>query len=305
MDPTVPTSGRGTVTLSSTNTSVFTNGVSLQFAFYIVDNTHLKVVEIDNTAGLAGDFYSAANTPSDGAFTSASALPPGNYAFTVAGTSSNGAYASGGIFNSGGSNVTGVLDINNGVIDIRTNSAITSASFSVDPGFGRIALPLTVNGTTENFAGYTAAYNTINGPVEFVELIQLDTNVVASGIAFPQNGTTSSLNGGFAISLAGVSGPKNGATKQDVLGQISTVGTTSLSGSLNINNFALSLLTPHTPLTSTTAIVTPSPNGRGTATVATSPANYSLAYYVIDGNTALAIETDGAHVTTGLLLKQY
>jgi len=311
MDATVPTSGRGTVTLSSTNTSVFANGVSVQLAFYIVDNTHLKVVEVDNTAGLAGDFYSAANTPSDGAFTSTSAFPPGSYAFAVEGTSSNGAYASGGIFNtaatsSGSSgNVTGVLDINNGAIDIQMDSSITSTSFSIDPSFGRIALPITANGVTRNFAGYTAAYNTINGPVQFIELIELDTNVTASGFAYPQNGTASPISGAYALSLAGVSGPKNGATEEDILGQISTIGTTSLSGALNINNFAASLLTPHTPLTSATSVITPTSNGRGTATVGTNAATYSLAYYVIDASTALVLETDGAHVTTGMLLKQY
>ena len=312
MDPTVPTSGRGTVTLSTTNTSVFTSGISFQLAFYIVDNTHLKVVEIDNKAGLEGDFYSAANTPSDGAFTAASAFPKGNYAFTVAGTSTNGAYAAGGIFNSSGSaaggtsgTLSGVLDVNNGTGDIRTNSTLTGSSYTVDQSFGRITLPLTVNGVTANFAGYTAAYNTLNGPVEFIELIELDTQTVAGGTAFPQNGSASSLNGNYAVNLAGVSGPKNGAVEQDVVGQVSTVGATSFNGALNINNFALATVASHVPLTSATAVVTPASTGRGTANVATSVATFALAYYVIDSNTAFLLETDGSRITTGLMLKQF
>jgi len=311
MDATLPSSGRGTLTFSSTNTSVFTTPTTLQFVFYIVDSTHLKVMETDNNAALTGDFYSAANTPADGAFNSAAALPAGSYAFTVAGSGTNGAYAAGGILNStGGSTsgtsgqVSGMLDVNNGIGDIRLNGTITSSTYSVDLNYGRITLPITVNGATANFAGYTANYNTSNGTVLLVVLIELDSKTIARGIAFPQS-SPSAPQGNYALNLAGASGPKNGAVEQDILGQISTVGTTSLNGSIFINNVAIGAVAPHISLTSNTNVVSPASNGRGTATIATSPATFSLAYYVIDTNSVLLLETDGARVTTGVMTKQY
>ncbi len=312
MDPTTP--GRGTLTFASTNTILATNGYTMQLAFYIVDNTHLKVVEIDNVAALAGDIYSYStavpNTASDGAFTAGSTLPAGNYAFTISGSSTNGAYAAGGIFNNSGTNaatsgsLSGVLDINSGVASLLLNTSITGSSFTVDPNFGRLIITIRVNGITENFAGYTAAYNTLTGPVEFVELIELDTKIIASGVAYPQ-ASSGQLQGNYALNLAGASGQKNGAVEQDVLGEVTAAGSTSLSGSLYINNYALNTLVPHSTLTSTTAVVSPTSDGRGTATIATSVATYSLAYYIIDSSDVLLLEADGARVTTGFLVRQF
>jgi hypothetical protein len=312
IDATVPNNGRGTLTFTSTNTTVFTGPTTtLQFAFYIVDNTHMKVVETDTSAAVAGDFYSSANMPADGAFTAAAALPVGNYAFTVSGHGSNGSYGAGGILAStGGSTGTsgligGVLDVNNGISDTRLNSTITGTSYTVDINFGRMTLPLGFNGATANFAGYTAAYNTSTGPVLFVILIELDTNTIATGYAYPQGSSVAPPQGNYAFSLAGASGPKNGAVEQDFLGQVSSLGTTSFDGNIYINNFALTTVTPHAALTSSTALLSPASNGRGTATFATSPATFTVAYYVVDANSVLMLETDGGRVTTGVMSKQY
>jgi len=314
MDATAPNSGRGTLTLASTDTAVFANGITLQFAFYIVDNTHLKVVEIDNAAALTGDIYgyngSSPAVAADGEFNAGAALPAGNYAFTVAGSSTNGAYAVGGVFNTNAvasatsGSLSGVLDINDGVASILLDASLAGSSFIVDPNYGRITMPLRVNNVTKNFIGYTAYYNSQTGPVEFVELIEVDANAIASGIAFPQ-ASAGALQGNYALNLAGACGPKNGAVEQDVAGQVTASGTTSLNGVLYINNFALATLVPHTSLTSSTTVVSPSPNGRGTATIATSVATYSIAYYIIDSENALLLEADGARVASGVMYVQF
>ncbi len=304
MDAALPDSGRGTVSLTSDNT-IFGGSLTLQFAFYMVDNTHLKVVEIDDKAVLAGDFYSAANTPADGSFTAESALPKGNYAFTASGISANGAYASGGIFNSNGTNaITGVLDVNNGIADIQLNGNLAGSSYSMDSNSGRVAFVLMVNGAQANFVGYPVAFNGASGPVRMFELIELDKNSIATGIAIAQT-STNSLQGNYALNLAGVSGPKNGAVEQDVIGHITTLGNTSFSGTLDINNFALTTTTLAAPLTIATAIVTSASNGRDTAMLVTNVASFSLAYYIIDDNNALLLETDGARVMTGLVSRQF
>ncbi len=312
MDASVPSSGRGTLTFSSTNTSVFTTATTLQFVFYLVDSTHLKVVETDNNAALAGDFYSAVNTPADGAFSSAGAIPNGGYAFTLAGTGTNGAYAVGGILTTGGATsggssgtVNGVLDINNGISDIRLNGTITGSTYTVDTNFGRITLPLDVNGATANFAGYTASYfDSSSNPVLLIILIELDAKAIASGIAYPQ-ASSSLAPGSYALNLAGSSGPKSSALEQDTLGQITTVSATSFSGDLFIDNLATGSVTPHVALTSNSTIVSPTSKGRGTATIATSIASFAVSYYVIDASRVLLLETDGARVTTGVISKQY
>jgi hypothetical protein len=307
MDSTLPGSGRGTVSLTSDNGILAASGtsVTLQFAFYMVDNTHLKLVETDNKAALAGDFYSAANTPADGSFTAASALPTGNYVFTAGGVSTNGAYASGGIFNSNGASaITGVFDINGGITDIRLNSSLAGSSYTADSNSGRVALRLFGNGATANFVGYPVAFNSPSGTVRMLELIELDKNVIASGTAVPQT-ATNPLQGNYALNLAGIPWPKNGAIEQDIVGQLTTIGSTSFTGTVDVNNFAQPAATPNVPLTSTTAIVGAAANGRGTVTLATNVTSLSLAYYIIDDSDALLLEVDGARAATGLVSRQF
>jgi hypothetical protein len=307
--------GRGTVTLTSTDSAVLgSSNASFEYAFYIVDDTHLKVVEIDGKAFLAGDFYSAANTPATGAFTAATALPTGNYAFTAGGSSGSGAYAAGGVFvaNGGSGAATsgsisgGVLDVNSGGVQIRLGSSLTSSSYSVDTSLGRILLPLTVNGGgTANFAVYRAAYNTPQGPVELLEMVEVDRNQVASGIAYPQTGTNA-LAGGYGLDLAGIANVKGGgAVEQDLIGQLATLGGTSLSGTLNINNFALTTTTSNVPLTIGSMIAGADSNGRGTLMLNTNVgAPFALAYYIGD-NGVLLLETDSTRVANGVLNKQF
>ena len=61
------TNGRGTITLTSTDSLVLVNTTtSFQFAFYMVNNTHMKLVETDNNYAMAGDVYSGAGTAAIG-----------------------------------------------------------------------------------------------------------------------------------------------------------------------------------------------------------------------------------------------
>jgi hypothetical protein len=171
---------------------------------------------------------------------------------------------------------------------------------------GRILLPLTVNGgSTANFAAYRAAYNTPNGPAELLEMVELDPNQVASGIAYPQT-STNALGGGYALDLAGIASVKGGgAVEQDFIGRLATSGGTSLSGTLNINNFALTTTTPNVPLTTGSTIAGTDSNGRGTLTLNTNvAAPVALAYYVSD-NGVLLLETDSTRVANGVLNKQF
>ena len=87
------------MTLTSTTTG------SRQYSFYLVDNTHLHIIETDRSAFVAGDIYSAAT----GATFSAANLSNANYVFTAGGKSSGGAYAKGGFLASAGTGMGNTL----------------------------------------------------------------------------------------------------------------------------------------------------------------------------------------------------
>ena len=120
--------GRGTLELISTVPGTGT----LTFAFYIIDNTHFKLVEIDNGSApvLAGDAFSAPNS-----ITLASLN--GSYAFTVAGAESGGPYAAGGVFTASGTGTIsgGVQDVNEQASTLHLAEQISSSgsTYTLEP----------------------------------------------------------------------------------------------------------------------------------------------------------------------------
>jgi len=311
MDPTFgTTNGRGVVTLTTNSTIFSSTGATttFQYAFYIVDNTHLKVIETTDTAKflLAGDFYSAPSD--DGSFTAAKALPAGIYAFTWSGSGSNGAYTGGGVLGSNGGGSTGggtagaiqegILDINNGGVKLLLNTNVFG-SFIVDPNLGRMTLSLTVGANSYLLAAYTAS----NGSVV---LIEIDSNGQATGNAYLQSATTALEQGTYAANLSGLANTNGGAQEQDVLGQIATSDGTVFTGTLDLNDFSTTTITlGEAVIPKDSTIDTPDTIGRGTFTLETSGGTFPLAYYVVDNNTVLLLATNSARVSTGMIARQF
>ena len=311
MDPNASTTGRGTLFLSTTNTFLTTNfGVTplvFQYTFYIVDSSHLKIVESDANFIMSGDIF--AETSGAGPYTAANLLPSSNYAFTTGGSSQAGPFGTGGVFVSGGGTGTatsgsitgGVYDNNNAGTTV-LDKTITASSFSIDT-FGRISLPLDP-GATYSYAGYAGTYNSANGPVNVVEMIDLETNYVDSGLAYRQT-SGSTPSGSFALNMTAAA--NNSGTEQDFEGQFGIGNTGTITGNLDINNAEVNGIQANVPFTSS-SITTVGTDGRGTPLTlhTSSPStNYPLAYYVIDDNTSLVFETDGVRVLTGIIQKQY
>ena len=291
---TLATNGRGTLQLiygATAGLAAF-DKVTLTFAFYIVDSTHLKLVETDaNTiAQLAGDLFSAPNT--DGAFSTK--ILNGNYAFTLSGSNPSGtkAYALGGVFKTNGSG-----SISTGVIDggLGNDVTLTTSSYTVDTSLGRILFTTTIGSTTRYFAGYATSSGT-------VEMIELDTDLQANGTAYPQ--TSAGIpQGSFAFNLKS-NANTSAFDEEDVIGQIAVPnGTLAPLGSIDVDDKGT--LTSGTPIESSSAIVAPDLNGRGTLALDAKPASYSLAYYVLDKTAALAIEIDGQRVASGIVARQF
>ncbi|MGD1211078.1 MAG: hypothetical protein ABR973_06955 [Candidatus Acidiferrales bacterium] len=285
--------GRGTLQLINTSTEI---SGTYTFAFYIVDNTHLKVVETDAkaTAQLSGDFFSAPNT--DGSFSTS--ILNGSYAFTLSGANVSGtaSYAIGGVLvTSGTGSISGgVFDVNSGG-SVTADTSITASSYSVVSGLGRISFSLTNGSTTRNFAGYATSSGS-------VEIIELDTDILANGTGYLQTGT-GIPEGSFALNLTS-NANTSGFTEEDVIGQIAVPGGVLVpQGNIDINDRGT--VTTGAPIETTSTIVAPDSNGRGTTTLETHSANYSLAYYVVSNGAALAIEIDGQRVATGIVARQF
>jgi len=149
--------------------------------------------------------------------------------------------------------------------------------------------------TTYNFAAYAAS----NGSVEIIEL---DSNRVAGGLALPQT-STGAPQGNFALNFAAAVSTSGGYVAQDTAGQITAGVAGILAGSLYVNNNGT--LTTGAALVSGTAIAAPDSNGRAAATLKTASLTFVVAYYTVDGNTVLMIEADRARVLTGAFEKQF
>ena len=289
--------GRGTITMASTETAI-----TATFAFYIIDQTHLKIVEIDSAQAqvLAGDIYSAPKKPTP---------LTGPAAFTLAGsTSSLGAYAAGGVFTINKTTLSnGALDVNTGV-NAQIGSTITSGSLISNSGTGfvpsRYVLSLTVqNGTgTLTFGAYSVSTNPPSA------LIVEDDTFTGGAIGQVwQQSVGGSNTGSFAANLAGVGSSKSsGAVPQDLAGQISLVAnSTAVTGTLDLNNSGTST-SAIVPSTANTIWNAPATNGRGTAAWKTADGTiYKFGYYVVSAGTVLLVDTDSNRVATGLITRQF
>jgi hypothetical protein len=299
LDNTAPDTGRGKLTLTSAALS------QRQFAFYIVDATHLYLIEIDGNAYMAGNMYSGA----PGASFSSASLTADNYAFTTGGNSSGGSYASGGVFTSGGNGTIsgGVFDSNNAGT-VTSDVTLGSCAYSVDPATGRIVLNLCPGTASVQFAMYQTAQAASTTVEPSAVMLELDSTALSTGFAYLQAITTEPTAGGFAMLLGGqgVFHSNPGAYQQDVDGQVILSATTVTSGNLDINNFNAVFLAD--PLSSTSSSITaPVSPGRGMALlVGTDPnVSYTLAFYAIDDNTALLLDLDKTFVLVGSIARQF
>jgi len=283
--------GRGTLELISTVPGTGT----LRFAFYIIDSTHFKLVEIDNGSmpALAGDAFRAPNSIT-------LANLNGNYAFTVAGAESGGPYAAGGVFTASGTGTIsgGVQDVNEQATNLHLAEKIASSgsTYTLSPATtsNRILLTLAAGGINFMYAVYPTSTNSF-------EMVEVDKVVpVSSGMGFLQS-STSAPSGTYGINTTG----QMTSGEQDINGSISSAGTTGLTGYLDVNETG-SILS-NVPLFNST-IAAPSSFGRATLTLATAKptsASFTFAYYVVDNSTVLVIEMDKVAVTLGVMDKQF
>ena len=295
-DSTNTGTGRGTLTLTSTATG------TLQFAFYLVDSTHLNIVEMDRNAFLAGSIFTAATGPF-----SAANLAAGNYVLVAGGSSSAGPYAAGAVLASDGNgNVSGGTLDSNKAGTVSSSLAVNPCSYTIDPNTGRIdlkvftgsgACPAAPATGLSEFAGYQTAQNGIL-------LLQIDSSALSTGIALQQTSASALASGGFALTLASQGLFHGGnSSAQNISGQFSTAS--GFAGNLDINFTHAFQSDPIN--TTTSSLGSPAANGRGTLTLtATSPAvTYKLVYYMANANEALLFDQDTGTVAIGSVQRQF
>lgn len=259
-----PANGRGTVTLT---TALGT----LQFAFYVVDANHLKLVETDAAAILAGDAFRQT-----GAFSNASLT--GAFPFTLGGLSNKGAFAAGGIFSADGNGTVtgGVEDVNNGGGVVQ--NLVLSGGYSI-AATGRGTMSLTNPTGTSNFV----IYPTTGG----VLMLETDAIIVSSGSALQQTGASfsnASVQGNYGLNLSG----SQAGFEIDTASQFNAGGSGRLSGSMDINGGSLF---QGLALSGNYSV---SGNGRGTMVLQNSTANLNLVFYMVSPSRALFIEIDSS-----------
>jgi len=298
------TTGRGTMILTS-NFLTDDFATSLTFAFYVVNQNHLKLIEIDIPAIQSGDAFAAPSAP----FSDAT-LASGNYAFTASGIRGSNtiqAFGSGGVFASDGKgNITG------GELDFNDTSAqpdlkISATTYTVDPTFGRVNFAL----TTGAGAFEIAAYPTSSGSLE---IITLDSKTDASGIAYLQQAPVPALQGNLAINLTGSAITKGVPVEQDTTGEV-IAASPNLTGTLDINNVIATRVPPGSFNITASSFSCLDAFGRGTMTLKDSGgASFNIAFYLVstassnNGNpvpTVLLVDLDSNRVSVGELDQQF
>ncbi len=271
----VATTGRGVATLN-TNTILGT----LTFAYYVVDATHLKLVETDPSFVLAGDAFNQTGT-----FTNASFSGP--FAFTAAGADviNQSPFASGGILTSNGAGIitTGSEDFNDAGSTI-TNASLTGSYTMAANGRGTMAL----NTSSGNFN--FVIYPSSGG----VLLLQTDVQFLTAGAALQQQTTafsSSTLSGTYGLNFTAAA---SGGAELDAIAQFTSDGASKLSGIIDLNNnFAITF---GQPLTGTYTVAS---NGRTVVPLQTPIGTQNMVVYLVNNNRALFIELDTSLVAAG------
>jgi hypothetical protein len=284
----------GTSTVSSTDrgrgTLTLTSSLGTQtFAYYLINPTSAKLIEIDGVRNLAGTLAFRSSTVTAGSFS-------GSYAFTFSGANSQGAVGQGGTF---ATDANG--NVSNGTFDLSSDTAfglgfLFAGSFVVsDPVIGRTVATFNVGGSTLQYVVYPP---NLNNEIAFLEI---DNQNVTSGLAFRQS---SIVNGSSVPSISGQyaigAGETSGVVRQTISGIISPAATTT--GILDLNDNGN--ITLGTSLQSSQFSVS-SLFGRGSLQLQAGTYKASYTTYIVDSNNVLIMQTDGKGALTGTMQKQY
>jgi hypothetical protein len=268
------------------------------FDVYAIDATHLKFIEMDETATLSGDAFSQTSPT----------IPTGTMAFTLTGEE----FTAGGFMTTNGSGISGVEDYNDGgTVSPQSAAAVFTASYNA-AGTGRYTL-----GSFATFVGGSAyaAYPSSGG----ILLIEIDSSGITVGAAYPQSTTTfGATSQGYGLNLTGINLPasqsEGAAIEVDDIAEFTASAATSGNGTLTsgIIDENSDLDGPNPGLSLSDGTYGALDNlGRyglsataGNNSVSTLNGGFILTFYTVDGTTFPFIEADNTQVATGVLVLQ-
>jgi len=279
---------------------------ALGFDVWVVDSTHLKFIETDSTAILAGDAFVSTQT----------AFPSGPLVFTMSGDDNTDApIAMGGLLTSTGSSIsTGLQDINDGG-SVGQAPIVTGSLTPFTAGRTQLTLNGIFNGgwpvgaitTPGNYAFAAYPYN--GG----IELLEIDSSGgITAGAAYPQTPSSLGASQGYALNLSGA----NTEGEVDMIAQFSTNSSGGISSGLyDANNVgaAPSGLVSNLSLGSNTAAYSNDSNGDGRGTVSfpnlqtnnnSVIGSFDFYFYTINSSSIVFIETDSDQLGLGTLQLQ-
>jgi hypothetical protein len=295
----VPVSGAaaGTATLSNSS-SLFP---SLNFDVWIIDSTHLKLIETDGAAVLAGDAY----------VSTGQSFPSGNLAYTMYGfdDDEDGPLAIGGLVTTSSGSVTSGLQNWNDAGN--PGNGAPSGSYATSGGRTALSLSGFFNGGwgqssetetgTYTFAAYPYSYGTGGTGAVLLEVDSLGG--VSAGTAYLQSSTSFASGQGYGLNLSGENESSEGEV--DMIAEFTVTSSSDITG-LYDANFSGSIVPDYNLNTDNNASYTVNSNGQGTLTFPSlqNPSSdplpaLSLTFYTVDGTNVAFIETDSDQVAAG------
>jgi hypothetical protein len=140
-------------------------------------------------------------------------------------------------------------------------------------------------------------------------MLELDATAITTGSGFVQAATPAAIGGSDAFGMAGqgIFHSQPALYQQNLSGQVTWGAAEGVAGNIDINNFNAVYLTDPIFNTGTTLLTLDAASGRGTATIQGMNPNvtYNVAYYVINGNSALLLDTDTTRVLIGTINSQF
>jgi len=290
------------------------------FVFYIVDSTHLFLLEEDGANETSGDAFQQNGTIP----TQTSNFSAGSFAYLIGGaavTGNFGPIARAARFTTDGSgNLSKVfLDDNNdgSLRSIGSNSTVTQATYAVDTSSiavnrGRGTFTFTQSGLgTFSYVFY------LMSPTQAV-LQDQSNGLISSGSMLGQSGTisNSSLAGNYAFNWSGQVLPSGGNVgfEEDFAGQYVQTSSSSNNISGAVDFVELGSLSNHVQFLNSGVAGTFNPSGDGTDSnnyqVTVSPSGapattFNYKAYLASGNTIFLVSADSTRVTAGTVSPQH
>ena len=277
-------SGSGAISLT-------TSAGPFAFTYYMIDASHLRVVENDVNGVSIGEMVRQGNAISTGSLRS-------SYAFSATGPVALGPFAAAGVFALDGSGTiaSGVSDnLGNG----QTNASVTGNYTVTNTGTGRTTATITLGTAVMHWV----LYPRLDGALDF---IRIDAGAPVHGTAVVQTAAPfdpSLQKGAFAALLSASS--TSTAQAEDVLGQAALTGGSSFTAAVTLDD-AGTLQTGISMLAG--GYLVDRNTGRGTATVSSSNARLNgttLYVYQVDSHTALLLLGGSAHPMAGLMQQTF